>query len=128
MKQSPVIGTIDEYIEQFPPEVRKQLERLRAVIKKAAPAAVENISYRMPTFSMNKHLVHFAAYKKHIGLYPTPSGIKAFEKQLSRYVNSKGAVQFPIDRPLPFDLIAKIVRFRVKEDSTGAKAAAKKKK
>lgn len=117
-------STIDEYIRQFPREVQKKLTDLRATIRKAAPDATEKISYGMPTFFHKKNLVHFAAYQHHIGFYPTPSGITGFGSELSRYVTSKGAVQFPIDEPLPLELIARIVKFRVAENE--AKAPVKK--
>jgi len=109
-------SSIDEYIASFPEEVQKILKELRAVIKAAAPDAEEKISYQMPTFSQNGNLVFFAAYKNHIGFYPTPSGIEQFKQVLSAYEGSKGTIRFPIDRPLPFDLISKIVAFRVKEN------------
>ena len=109
--------TIDEYIKIFPQDVQSILERLRQTIRKAAPEAVEAISYQMPTFKLNgKSLVYFAAYKHHIGFYPVPSGIKAFKKELSQYKTGKGSVQFPIDKPVPHDLVKKIVIFRVKEN------------
>lgn len=110
------IATIDEYIAQFPPEIRIRLESLRKVIREAAPEAGEKISYNMPTFTMNGNLVHFAAHKTHIGFYPTPSGIEAFSDKLSEYKSSKGAVQFPHNKPLPFELIKEIVEFRVSEN------------
>ena len=109
-------NSIDEYISTFPEEVQEILNELRAVIKAAAPQAGEKISYQMPTFTLNGNLVHFAAYKKHIGFYPTPSGIDAFKDELSEYKGSKGAIQFPIEKPLPFELIRKIVTFRVDEN------------
>jgi uncharacterized protein YdhG (YjbR/CyaY superfamily) len=108
--------SIDEYIAQFPEEVQITLKKLRAVIKAAAPDAEERISYQMPTFRLKGNLVHFAAYKNHIGFYPTPGGIKPFEHELSVYEVSKGTVRFPIDKPLPMELISKIVKFRVEED------------
>lgn len=111
------IKTIDEYILQFPKELQVILLKLRCVIKEAAPEAKEKISYQMPTFYLNGNLVHFAAYKKHIGFYPGPSGIEAFKDELSIYKGGKGSVQFPIDKELPFDLISKIVGFRVNENS-----------
>jgi len=107
---------IDEYISLFPKEVQTLLESLRLTIRKAAPNTEETISYQMPTFKLNGNLVHFAAYKNHIGFYPAPSGIEAFKKELSKYKSSKGAVQFPLDKKLPRGLITKIVKFRVKED------------
>ncbi len=93
------------------------MNALRAAIKSAAPQATEKMSYQMPTFHLNGNLVHFAAYKKHIGFYPAPSGITAYQEELKIYKTSKGAVQFPIDKPLPLDLIKKIVKFRVAENS-----------
>lgn len=108
--------SIDEYIHVFPLEVQKKLKELRDVIKAAAPEAEEKISYQMPTFYLNGNLVHFAAYKNHIGFYPSPSGIEAFQLELSVYKGAKGSVQFPIEKPLPYELIRKIVRFRVEEN------------
>ena len=107
---------IDEYIANFPADVQKKLNELRAVIKKAAPEAEEKISYQMPTFFLKGNLVHFAAYKNHIGFYPTPSGITAFQEELSIYQGAKGSVQFPIDKPLPLKLISRIVKFRAAEN------------
>jgi len=121
MGQETTIGTVDEYIEQFPKEVQETLRQIRAVIKRAAPDATERISYRMPTYTRNGNLVHFAGHRNHIGFYPTPSGIDAFKKQLSPYEGSKGAVRFPLDKPLPVDLIERIVKFRVEEDKGKAK-------
>ena len=109
-------NSIDEYIATFPVETQKILEELRATIKAAAPDAGEKISYQMPTFAQKGNLVHFAAYKNHIGFYPTPSGIQAFEQELSVYEGAKGSVKFPIDKPLPLELISKIVKFRVAEN------------
>lgn len=112
------IRTIDEYIKGFPREIQTILGKLRETVRKAAPRAVEAISYQMPTFKLNgKNLVHFAAHKKHIGFYPTPSGIKASDKELSKYKSGKGSVQFPIDRPVPYDLVRRIVLARVREES-----------
>ena len=109
--------TIDEYIETFPKDVQGILQRMRLTIHKAAPSAVETISYQMPTFKLNgKGLVYFAAYEKHIGFYPIPSGMKAFERELSPYKQGKGSVQFPIDKPIPYGLVRKIVVFRAKEN------------
>lgn len=109
--------TIDEYIKTFPKDVRNILEQIRSTIKRTAPQAEEAIAYQMPTFKFNgKNLVHFAAFKKHIGFYPAPSGISAFEKELSAYKSAKGSVQFPINESVPFKLIEKIVKFRVKEN------------
>ncbi len=106
---------IDAYIAGFPHDVKEILEQIRSTIKEAAPDAKETIKYRMPTFVLNENLVHFAAYKRHIGFYPTPSGIENFKDELSSYKNAKGSVQFPIGKPIPFKLISKIVEFRVKE-------------
>ena len=108
--------TIDEYIATFPKNVQHTLRELRSAIKEAAPDAEETISYGMPTFKLNGVLVYFAAHKNHIGFYPTSSGIRAFKEQLSMYKQSKGTVQFPIDGPIPFDIVKEIVRFRVKEN------------
>lgn len=118
--------TIDEYVAGFPVEIQKILQKLRATIRKAAPEAAETISYQMPTFTLKGNLVHFAAFKNHIGFYPVPSGIEAFRDELSGYHQGKGSVQFPIGEPLPLDLIAQIVKFRVQENLE--KAAAKGKK
>ncbi|TFH47270.1 MAG: hypothetical protein E4G92_05420 [Bacteroidia bacterium] len=107
---------IDEYISGFSEGIQAILKELRAAIREAAPEAVEAISYRMPTFKLNGNLVHFAAFRNHIGLYPAPTGIEAFKKDLSAYAGGKGSVQFPINKPLPMDLITKIVKFRVKEN------------
>jgi uncharacterized protein YdhG (YjbR/CyaY superfamily) len=108
--------TIDEYIKTFPEHVQNILKKMRATIREAAPDAEEAISYQIPTFRLNGNLVHFAAYKNHIGFYPAPSGIEAFKKELSPYKGAKGSVQFPIDKPVPYDLVKKIVLFRVKEN------------
>ncbi len=121
-------GTIDEYIAGFPPEVQVILEKVRTTIRKAAPGAEETIKYRMPTFTLKGNLVHFAAFKSHIGFYPIPTGIEAFKKELSVYKQGKGSVQFPIDKPLPLNLITRIVKFRVKENLERAKAKEKKRK
>jgi uncharacterized protein YdhG (YjbR/CyaY superfamily) len=108
-------ATIDEYINTFPEDVQTILQDLRHTIRQAAPGAKEAISYQMPTFKLNGNLVHFAAYKKHIGFYPAPSGIEAFKEDLAPYKYSKGAIQFPIETPIPHDLVRKIVQFRVAE-------------
>jgi uncharacterized protein YdhG (YjbR/CyaY superfamily) len=112
---------IDEYIHSFPPDVQKILEQLRKIIHENAPDAEETISYGMPTFKLNGNLVHFAALEHHIGFYPTPSGIEAFEKELAPYKHAKGSVQFPLDKPIPYDLVKRIVQFRVKESLEGGK-------
>lgn len=108
--------TIDEYIGAFPEDVQRILNELRQTIKEAAPEAQETINYQIPTFTLNGNLVHFAAFEKHIGFYPTPSGMEAFKQELSRYKGAKGSVQFPIDEPLPLPLIRRIVEYRVKEN------------
>ncbi len=107
--------TIDEYISTFPEDVQAILQKLRQTIKAAAPEAEEAISYQMPTFKLHGNLVHFAAFKNHIGLYPAPSGIEGFVKELAPYVVSKGSIRFPKDQPIPFDLVSRIVQYRVKE-------------
>jgi uncharacterized protein YdhG (YjbR/CyaY superfamily) len=109
--------TIDQYIRGFPKEVQALLSGLRLAIRKAAPQAIEKISYQIPTFYFHGNLVHFGAFKNHISFFPTSSGIAAFQKELARYKTAKGTVQFPIDKPLPLDLIKRIVKFRVKENS-----------
>ena len=110
-------NSIDEYIAGFPPETQKALEELRALIKTCAPGATETISYAIPTFDLNgKHLVHFAGYARHVGLYPAPSGLEAFKEDLKSYKRGKGSVQFPLSQPLPVDLICHIVEFRVAEN------------
>ncbi|OQX19651.1 MAG: hypothetical protein BWK76_03945 [Desulfobulbaceae bacterium A2] len=113
---------IDGYIAGFPADVRKMLEQIRATIRDAAPEAVEAIKYSIPTFVLHGNLVHFAAFKNHIGFYPTPSGIEQFSDELAAYARAKGSVQFPLDQPMPLSLIRKIVTFRVRE------ATAKRKK
>jgi uncharacterized protein YdhG (YjbR/CyaY superfamily) len=118
--------SIDEYIAAFSPEVRAILERIRLTISKAAPGAQEMISYRMPAFTLSGVLVYFAAFKNHIGLYPPVKGDARLEKAISRYAGEKGNLRFPLDRPIPYALIARIVKLRVKQNL--AKAAAKRKK
>jgi len=118
---------IDEYIAGFPKDVQKILEKIRRTIRKAAPDAEETISYQMPTFTLRGNLVYFAAYKKHIGLYPAPRGIEQFKKELSAYEGSKGTVRFPLDEPIPFELISRIVKFRAKDNLERAAAKRKKK-
>lgn len=108
--------TIDEYIATFPRNVQDILQELRQTIQDSAPNAKEAISYQMPTFKLNGNLVHFAAFKNHIGFYPTSSAISHLKKELSRYEVSKGTIRFPINEPIPFDLIRKIVKYRVKEN------------
>lgn len=116
---------VDEYISGFRPEIQVLLETLRSVIKKAAPETTEIISYNMPAYRQNGVLVYFAAGKNHIGFYPTITLIRVFEEELKEYKTSKGAIQFPLDKPLPLKLIAKIVAFRINEDK---EKAAKKRK
>ncbi|MFN8594585.1 MAG: DUF1801 domain-containing protein [Anaerolineae bacterium] len=116
---------IDEYIAACEPKVQPILEKIRAIVRREAPEAEEAIGYQMPTFKLNGNLVHFAAFKHHIGFYPTPSGTEKFHKEIASYKAAKGSIQFPLDQPIPYDLITKIVKFRVKENR--AKAPAKKK-
>jgi uncharacterized protein YdhG (YjbR/CyaY superfamily) len=120
--------TIDKYILQFPPEVQEILEKVRETIKESAPDAEEKISYQMPTFALHGNLVYFAAFKKHIGFYPTSSGITAFKHELSEYKGGKGTIQFPLGKPIPYELISKIVKFRVAENIKKAEDKLKKKK
>jgi len=117
---------IDEYIAGFPSDVQEILEKIRMTIRKAAPAAEEAIKYQIPTFTLKGNLVHFAAYKKHIGFYPAPTGIEKFKNEVSMYERGRGTLQFPLDKPIPFDLISKIVKFRVKNNLERAEAKGKK--
>lgn len=112
--------SIDEYIATFPKDIQDKLEALRATIRAAAPEAEEKISYQMPTFFLKGNLVHFAAFKNHIGFYPAPRGIEEFKGELSMYKGAKGSVQFPLDQPLPLDLVSRIVRFRVAQNLAAA--------
>ncbi|MFB4327013.1 MULTISPECIES: iron chaperone [Paenibacillus] len=123
-----VYGSIDDYISGFAPEVQDILQTLRHVIQETAPEAEEKISYQMPTFDLHGNLVHFAAFKKHIGFYPAPSGIEAFQDELKVYHASKGTLKFPIDQPLPYDLIRRIVQYRVQQNLEKAESKAKKKR
>jgi uncharacterized protein YdhG (YjbR/CyaY superfamily) len=118
-------ATIDEYIAGFPKDIQEILEQVRETIKQAAPDAEEAIRYAIPTFTLKGNLIHFAAFKNHIGLYPAPNGIEAFAEELSVYKGGKGSVQFPLDQPMPLDLISRIVKFR--EKSVLAAAGKKKK-
>ena len=120
--------SIDEYIATFPEETQKILEEVRATIKAIAPEAEEKISYQIPTFFLKGNLIHFAAFKNHIGLYPTPSGTEAFKRELSIYQGAKGSVRLPIDEPMPLKLISKIVKFRVAENLKKAEAKLGKRK
>lgn len=127
-KKTTPYTNIDEYIALFPEEVQKKLRELRTTIRSCAPDATEKISYQMPTFYLHGNLIHFAAFKNHIGLYPTPNGIQAFNNELSIYESGKGSVQFPLDKPLPLDLVRKIVKFRVEENTKKAELKAHKKR
>jgi uncharacterized protein YdhG (YjbR/CyaY superfamily) len=118
--------TIDDYIAGFPPDVQEILQKIRQTVKAAAPEAEETISYQMPTFKLHGNLVHFGAFKNHIGFYPTPSGTEKFQAELAPYKTAKGSAQFPFDKPIPYELISAIVKFRVEENLE--KTAAKKKK
>jgi len=126
MKTRRAPKNIDEYIAGFPVDVQKLLEKVRTTIRKAAPQAEETISYQMPTFTLNGNLVHFAAYRNHIGFYPAPRGIEKFKKELSAYEGGKGSARFPLDKPIPYGLIGKIVKFRVTNNLERAAARAKK--
>lgn len=108
--------TVDEYLSAFPATTQKLLQEVRQAIKKAAPKAEEMISYNMPAFKFHGALVYYAAYKNHIGFYPTSSGIRVFKEELKNYKTSKGAIQFPVDKPIPLNLISRIVKFRAKEN------------
>lgn len=121
-----VYGSIDEYIAAFPPDVRDILQTLRRVIQESAPEAKEKISYQMPTFELHGNLVHFAAFKHHIGFYPAPDGVEEFREEIKAYQTSKGTIQFPYDQPLPVELIRRIVAFRAERNLE--KAENKKKK
>jgi uncharacterized protein YdhG (YjbR/CyaY superfamily) len=109
------INNIDDYISAFPPETQKILEQIRATIKKAAPGSVETIKYSMPTFTLKGNLIHFAAYKNHIGLYPAPTGDESLTKELSVFKAEKSTLRFPIDKPVPYELISRIVKLRVRQ-------------
>jgi uncharacterized protein YdhG (YjbR/CyaY superfamily) len=127
MRSNPTApNNIDEYIAGFPNNVREILEQIRMTIREAAPGAEETISYQIPTFTLKgKYLVYFAAYKKHIGLYPAPRGVEKFKEELSLYEGGKGTVRFQLDKPIPFGLIKRIVKFRVKENLERAKTIRK---
>jgi uncharacterized protein YdhG (YjbR/CyaY superfamily) len=117
--------TIDEYIQAFPKNVQSRLETIRKVVRELAPEAQERISYQIPTFYLHGNLVHFAAFKNHIGFYPTPSGISTFQKELSKYKNGKGSVQFPMDEELPIELIRRMVKYRLEKNRKKAPARSK---
>ena len=116
---------IDEYIAGFPKDVRELLKKIRMTIRKAAPRAEEAITYQIPTFTLNGNLVFFAAFKRHIGFYPVPRGHAKFKKQLADYEGGKGTARFPLDQPIPFALITRIVKFRAKENLERAAARRK---
>jgi len=120
-------SNIDEYIALFPDEIQEILTKIRNIIKENAPEASEKISYQMPTYFLNGNLIHFAAFKHHIGLYPTPTGIDAYKEELSKYKGAKGSVQFLLDQPIPYDLIKRIVIYRVEESTKKAVAKPNKK-
>ena len=113
---------IDEYIASHPKELQDILQKIRTTIRKAAPDADETIKYQMPTFTLNGNLIHFAAYKKHIGVYPVPRGDEQFKDELARYDGQKSTARFPLDKPIPFGLIGRIVKFRAKQNREKAKA------
>lgn len=127
-RDRPAPATVEEYIAGFPPEVRERLGTLRQVIREAVPEATEKISYGMPTFALHGNLIHFAAHKHHIGVYPMPTGVEAFKDELSSYETAKGSVQFPLDRPMPYELIGKIVQFRAAENAKKAEEKARKRR
>jgi len=117
MAKRSTANSIDEYIADFPLETQKALQEVRALIRASAPEAIETISYAIPTFDLHGHLVHFAGYEKHVGFYPTGSGVEAFKEELKPYKSGKGSVQFPLGQPLPTDLIRRIVELRVQENT-----------
>lgn len=121
----PVYRTIDEYIALYSPEVQEILRKVRRVIHEAAPEATEAIKYGIPTFVLGGNLVHFGAFKDHLGFFPTPSGIEAFKDELAKYAQSKGTIRFPYSEPIPYDLIARIVHSRVEEMATRTQAKGK---
>jgi uncharacterized protein YdhG (YjbR/CyaY superfamily) len=121
-----VYSTIDEYIAMYPEDVQNILQKIRAIIKSAAPEATETIKYQLPTFTLGGNLVHFGAFKNHIGLYPTPSGTEKFKAEISVYQGAKGSIRFPLDQPIPYDLISRIVIFRVAENREKVKTKGKK--
>ncbi|MBP9851926.1 MAG: DUF1801 domain-containing protein [Candidatus Pacebacteria bacterium] len=116
------ISTIDQYIKQFPKDVQPKLKELRDVIKKAAPKATETISYGIPTFKQNGNLVHFGGFKSHIGFFPGADGVAAFSKDFAGYKQSKGTIQFPLDAKMPFTLVRKVVKYRIKQNTALIKA------
>jgi uncharacterized protein YdhG (YjbR/CyaY superfamily) len=123
----PAPKDMDEYIAGFPEQTQKILQKIRATVKKAVPEAEETISYKMPTFNLRGHyLVYFAAYKKHVGFYPAPIGNEEFKEKIAPYMSGKGTLQFPLDQPIPYKLITKIVKFRARENFAQTQAGAKK--
>jgi uncharacterized protein YdhG (YjbR/CyaY superfamily) len=112
----PTSKDIDKFISTYPEDVQEVLNKVRETIREAAPDAQETINYGIPTFTLNGNLVHFSGFKSHIGFYPTPSGVEKFKKELSKYESAKGSVKFPLDQPIPYELIIKIVKFRVQEN------------
>lgn len=119
--------TIDEYIAGFPPDVQEILQKVRATIREAAPGAEETIKYQLPTFTLKGNLVYFGGFKKYVGFYPVPTGIEAYAEDLAPYKTGKGSIQFPYDKPIPYDLITKVVKYRVEENLRNAEAKKKKK-
>ena len=119
------VNNIDKYIAGFPPEIQKLLKQMRLTVAKAAPAVEEAIRYAIPTFILHGNLVHFAAFKNHIGFYPAPSGIEAFKKEVAEYEAGKGSLQFPLDKPLPLGLVTKIVKYRVAQNLEKSKSKKK---
>ncbi|MFT3893608.1 MAG: DUF1801 domain-containing protein [Anaerolineales bacterium] len=117
----PTSKDVNKFIATYPKEVQEVLNKVRETIREAAPGAQETINYGIPTFTLNGNLVHYSALTHHIGFYPTPSGIEKFQKELSKYEGAKGSVKFPLDQPIPYALITKIVKFRVKENLAKAK-------
>ena len=128
MKTSKPVRTIDEYIAGFPKDIQEILEKIRSTIRKAAPDAEEAISYNMPTFRLNGYLIYFAAYKEHIAIYPAPRGNEEFKEELDSYKGGKGTVRFPLHKPIPLDLVRRIVKFRVKENQARVKGRSTTKK
>ncbi len=126
MEKKPSYTSIDEYIATFPAEVQKKLTQLRGLIREVVPDAREKISYQMPTFYLNGNLVYFAAFSKHIGFYPAPSGMAEFSSELAKYKHGKGSVQFPLEEPLPIELIKRIVKYRVEENRKKGKGGGEK--
>ena len=120
-KSKPTSADVDKFIAAYPKEVQEVLTKVRETIRESAPEAEETINYGIPTFTLNGNLVHFSALQTHIGFYPTPSGIEKFKKELSKYDGAKGSVKFSLDKPIPYALISKIVKFRVKENLAKAK-------